>query len=227
VKYASAFVCFPGGFGTLDEFFETLTLVQTLKIDVYPIILFGSKFWSGLRSWMQDQLMPKFIDSEDIDIFRIVDDPKEVVKAICIGTVSAGFLEDRAALNVLREKPAECEGKGLRLASRPHLTLPLGVGSTFAAAAAADRIRDEIGGLFRDGTLAALMAKYSYFGLDDTWTTGASAQSAAAALRLAGAQSVAVIVLGRHLPPAPGLPAFETGRCAVHQCPAPAGRPGQ
>jgi hypothetical protein len=63
--------------------------------------------------------------------------------------------------------------------------------------------------------------------LDDTWTTGASAQSAAAALRLAGAQSVAVIVLGRHLPPEPGLPAFETGRCAVHQCPAPAGRPGQ
>ena len=68
--------------------------------------------------------------------------------------------------------------------------------------------------------------------LDDTWTTGASAQSAAAALRLAGAQSVAVIVLGRHLlpepgPPEPGLPAFEMGRCAVHQCPASAGRPGQ
>jgi len=63
--------------------------------------------------------------------------------------------------------------------------------------------------------------------LDDTWTTGASAQSAAAALRLAGAQSVAVIVLGRHLPPEPGLPAFEMGRCAVHRCPAPADRPGQ
>jgi hypothetical protein len=63
--------------------------------------------------------------------------------------------------------------------------------------------------------------------LDDTWTTGASAQSAAAALRRAGAQSVAVIVLGRHLLPEPGLPAFEMGRCAVHRCPAPAGRPGQ
>jgi hypothetical protein len=63
--------------------------------------------------------------------------------------------------------------------------------------------------------------------LDDTWTTGASAQSAAAALRLAGAQSVAVIVLGRHLLPEPGLPAFEMGRCAVHRCLAPADRAGQ
>ena len=67
--------------------------------------------------------------------------------------------------------------------------------------------------------------------LDDTWTTGASAQSAAAALRLAGAQSVAVIVLGRHLRPGPalprGLPRFEPRRCGVHLCPVPAGRPGQ
>jgi hypothetical protein len=67
--------------------------------------------------------------------------------------------------------------------------------------------------------------------LDDTWTTGASAQSAAAALRLAGAQSVAVIVLGRHLPAGPALPAqlprFEPWRCGVHLCPAPVDRPGQ
>jgi predicted Rossmann-fold nucleotide-binding protein len=82
VKYASAFVCFPGGFGTLDEFFETITLVQTLKIEPFPIILFGSKFWSGLKDWMAEQLLPKFIDDEDIDIFRIVDDPKEVVKLV-------------------------------------------------------------------------------------------------------------------------------------------------
>ena len=98
-------------------------------------------------------------------------DPPEVVRAICRGAVSAGFLEDRAALQALREKPAECNGTGLRLTSLPHLTLPLGVGSTFETAGAADRIRDEIGGLFRDGTLAALIAKYSYYGLDDTWTT--------------------------------------------------------
>ena len=82
VKYASAFVCFPGGFGTLDEFFETLTLVQTLKIEAFPIILYGRKFWSGLRDWMEEQLKPKFIDPEDNDIFRIVDEPHEVVSLV-------------------------------------------------------------------------------------------------------------------------------------------------
>ena len=82
VKYASAFVCFPGGFGTLDEFFETLTLVQTLKIEPFPIILYGRKFWGGLVDWMREQLLTKFIDSEDIDIFRIVDEPKEVVRLV-------------------------------------------------------------------------------------------------------------------------------------------------
>src|SRR5438045_3017335 len=56
VKYASAFVCFPGGYGTLDEFFETITLVQTLKVEAFPIILYGSEFWSGLVRWMNEQL---------------------------------------------------------------------------------------------------------------------------------------------------------------------------
>jgi PAS domain S-box-containing protein len=96
-------------------------------------------------------------------------DSRDVVRAVCMGTVSAGFMEDRAALDALREKPAECGATGFRVVTIPHLRLPLGVGSSFAAAGAADRIRDEIGGLFRDGTLAALMAKYSYYGLDDTW----------------------------------------------------------
>ena len=52
VKYASAFICFPGGYGTLDEFFETMTLTQTLKIEPFPIILFGREYWSGLHEWM-------------------------------------------------------------------------------------------------------------------------------------------------------------------------------
>ena len=82
VKYASAFVCFPGGFGTLDEFFETLTLVQTLKIEPFPIILYGSQFWTGLVEWMRAQLLEKFIDPEDVDIFKIVDEPKDVVKLV-------------------------------------------------------------------------------------------------------------------------------------------------
>src|SRR5436190_22835945 len=82
VKYASAFVCFPGGYGTLDEFFETLTLIQTLKVEAFPIILYGSKFWSGLAEWMRESLIPQYIDPEDIDIFRIADSPKEVVKLV-------------------------------------------------------------------------------------------------------------------------------------------------
>lgn len=82
VKYASAFVCFPGGYGTLDEFFETLTLIQTLKIDPFPIILYGTPFWTGLVEWMRQQLSTRFIDKEDIDICRLVDSPDAVVKLI-------------------------------------------------------------------------------------------------------------------------------------------------
>jgi uncharacterized protein (TIGR00730 family) len=85
VKYASAFVCFPGGFGTLDEFFETLTLIQTLKVEAFPIILYGSSFWGGLVDWMRQQLHPKYIDPEDIDIFKIVDAPKDVVRLVTQG----------------------------------------------------------------------------------------------------------------------------------------------
>jgi uncharacterized protein (TIGR00730 family) len=85
VKYASAFVCFPGGFGTLDEFFETITLVQTLKVEAFPIILYGTKFWGGLREWMKEQLLSKYIDDEDVDIFHIVDSPEEVVKQVVTG----------------------------------------------------------------------------------------------------------------------------------------------
>jgi hypothetical protein len=82
VKYASAFICFPGGYGTLDEFFETITLIQTLKVEAFPIILFGSEYWSGLDQWMRKQLIPRYIDGEDIDIYKIVDEPSEAVKVI-------------------------------------------------------------------------------------------------------------------------------------------------
>jgi uncharacterized protein (TIGR00730 family) len=82
VKYASAFICFPGGFGTLDECFETLTLIQTLKIDPFPVILFGTEYWTGLVEWMRKRLSPAFIDLEDVDIFRIVDTPKDAVAIV-------------------------------------------------------------------------------------------------------------------------------------------------
>jgi uncharacterized protein (TIGR00730 family) len=82
VKYASAFICFPGGFGTLDECFETLTLVQTLKIRAFPVILFGTPHWTGLVEWMKKQLVPKFIGPQDTDIFRLVDTPEEAVALV-------------------------------------------------------------------------------------------------------------------------------------------------
>jgi uncharacterized protein (TIGR00730 family) len=85
VKYSSAFICFPGGFGTLDEFFETVTLVQTMKIDAFPILLYGSTYWNGLVEWMTRTLPPGFIDAEDLGIFRVVDDPKEAAKLIVEG----------------------------------------------------------------------------------------------------------------------------------------------
>jgi uncharacterized protein (TIGR00730 family) len=71
VKYASAFICFPGGYGTLDEFFEVITLIQTLKVEPFPVVLFGSKYWGGLVEWIRGTLLKgRFIDPEDIDIFR-------------------------------------------------------------------------------------------------------------------------------------------------------------
>jgi uncharacterized protein (TIGR00730 family) len=85
VKYAAAFICFPGGYGTLDEFFETLTLIQTLKIEPFPIILYGSEYWGGLADWMRKTLFPHFIDDEDSDIFRVVDTPAEAVRLVKSG----------------------------------------------------------------------------------------------------------------------------------------------
>ena len=83
VKYASGFVIFPGGFGTLDELFESLTLVQTHKIQNFPIVLFGSSYWSGLLSWIRETLVSHgTILESDLDLIRLTDDPAEVVSYI-------------------------------------------------------------------------------------------------------------------------------------------------
>lgn len=79
VRYALAYVIFPGGFGTMDEFFESLTLIQTKKIRRFPIILFGISYWQGLVDWIRDQLLPhKSIAPEDLDLFHLVDTPQQV-----------------------------------------------------------------------------------------------------------------------------------------------------
>jgi uncharacterized protein (TIGR00730 family) len=82
LKYTSAIVCFPGGFGTLDEFFEAITLIQTLKSEPFPVILHGSDYWGGLVEWMRKTLIPRYVDPEDVDIFRVVDSPKQSMDLI-------------------------------------------------------------------------------------------------------------------------------------------------
>jgi uncharacterized protein (TIGR00730 family) len=83
VKYSIAFIFMPGGFGTLDEFFEVITLVQTRKIPRYPLILFGSEYWRGLIRWMKDRVEGgKFISPGDLGLFTLTDDPQEAVDII-------------------------------------------------------------------------------------------------------------------------------------------------
>jgi len=79
VRYASGFVVFPGGFGTMDELFEALTLTQTGKITEFPVILFGSDYWSGLVEWLRERMLAEAnISPDDLELFRVVDDPTEV-----------------------------------------------------------------------------------------------------------------------------------------------------
>ena len=101
VKYASGFVIFPGGYGTLDELFEALTLVQTHKIQNFPIILYGTKYWSGLLNWLQETMIPcGTILPADFDMLKVTDDADEVVRLIFEGTQTMRHPEhwDRSAL---------------------------------------------------------------------------------------------------------------------------------
>jgi len=81
VKYCMGLVCFPGGFGTLDEFFEAMTLIQTGKSPAYPVVLFDSKFWSPLADFMRTTLLEQYenISPEDLDLFIVTDDLEEAV----------------------------------------------------------------------------------------------------------------------------------------------------
>ena len=84
VKYAQAFVTLPGGFGTLDELFEVLTLIQTNKITRVPVILVGTEFWSGMREWIKEVMLEQNgnISPKDLDLIPVTDDPDEVVRII-------------------------------------------------------------------------------------------------------------------------------------------------
>jgi uncharacterized protein (TIGR00730 family) len=83
VKYAMAYIIFPGGFGTLDELFEAVTLIQTHRIRPFPVILVGTAYWTGLIEWIKSQLLQeRMISPDDIDIIQVLDDPEAIVKAI-------------------------------------------------------------------------------------------------------------------------------------------------
>ena len=83
VKYATAYVLFPGGYGTLDELTETLVLIQTKKLKPFPVILYGSEYWNGLYNWIKEQVLGRgYIDEEDINLFQISDDLEEIITII-------------------------------------------------------------------------------------------------------------------------------------------------
>ena len=83
VKYAQAYVGMPGGFGTLDEIFEAMTLIQTKRIKPFPVILVGSDYWTPLWQWVKSSLLQRrLISPDDMELVTILDDPEEVVKTI-------------------------------------------------------------------------------------------------------------------------------------------------
>jgi uncharacterized protein (TIGR00730 family) len=83
LKYTSAVIIMPGGFGTMDEMFEALTLVQTHKVKTLPLILVGREYWSGLVAWLKNTMLKnKYIEAIDLDLLKIIDEPEEVIDYI-------------------------------------------------------------------------------------------------------------------------------------------------
>ncbi len=91
IKYSNAYVIFPGGFGTMDELFEALTLIQTRKIRNFPVVLFGSQYWRGLLQWLTSTMLnEKMINAEDLGLIHLTDSPKDAVDFI-VKTCNAGI----------------------------------------------------------------------------------------------------------------------------------------
>ncbi len=83
VKYSTAFIVFPGGYGTMDELFEALTLIQTGKVKYFPVVLMGRGYWSGLADWLRDRVAEEGkIAAADLELFHLTDDPEEVVRRV-------------------------------------------------------------------------------------------------------------------------------------------------
>lgn len=83
IKYAMAYIAMPGGFGTMDELFEVITLIQTHRIKPFPVILVGSAYWNGLLEWIRERLLTDSrISEKDLDIIQVLDEPAEIVDAV-------------------------------------------------------------------------------------------------------------------------------------------------
>lgn len=94
VKYSVAFLIFPGGYGTMDELFEAMTLAQTDKIAHFPIVLYDSSYWAGLVDWMKERMVGEgCISEEDLALFRTVDTPEEAAEYVITSAVENGFLK--------------------------------------------------------------------------------------------------------------------------------------
>ncbi len=92
VKYAQAFVVFPGGFGTFDELFEALTLVQTGKVTSFPVVLMGAAYWGPLLAWLRDTVaVEEKVSERDVDLIHLTDDPQEVVEIIRASQIGAAI----------------------------------------------------------------------------------------------------------------------------------------
>ncbi len=93
VKYSVAFLIFPGGFGTIDELFEALTLIQTGKIENFPVVLFGSEYWGGLIEWIKKTMLAEgCISSADMDLFKLTDSTDEATDIIVQNSKKLGYI---------------------------------------------------------------------------------------------------------------------------------------
>jgi hypothetical protein len=114
VKYADGFAIFPGGFGTLDELFESLTLIQTGKIRHFPVVLIGTEYWSGLLDWLRSKAVARgAIDLTDVDLMRCTDDMAEACRMLTAGSsrrAAEAAKEDKAAARTVGEKAPRAAG---------------------------------------------------------------------------------------------------------------------
>lgn len=111
LKYASGFVCFPGGFGTMDEFFEAMTLIQTRKVELFPVVLIGTEYWSQLVQWFRDHMLrdglQEYIDPGDVDLCTVTDDLEQAVRIMSEGLEAQQRARALHALQTTRNDTGE------------------------------------------------------------------------------------------------------------------------